>query len=99
MPKCKLSPSGTAIAESPRVIQKVVTYYECGIQEHYKKDFPKLKNKNQGNQAGNNGAQARAYDLGGNKPNQIRTSLWKKTEDKSEEKQLEDVQIVRDFLE
>nr|GEV55401.1 hypothetical protein [Tanacetum cinerariifolium] len=55
--------------EIPRVIQKVVTCYKCGIQGYYKKDCLKLKNKNHGNQAGNGEAHARAYALGGNKPN------------------------------
>nr|GFA76674.1 hypothetical protein [Tanacetum cinerariifolium] len=41
--------------------QRVVTFFECGVQGHYKRDFPKLKNKNRGNQAGNGNAQARAY--------------------------------------
>ncbi|GKE41761.1 putative reverse transcriptase domain-containing protein [Tanacetum coccineum] len=31
---------------------------------HYKRDFPKLKNKNQGNQSGNGNAMARAYAVG-----------------------------------
>ncbi|GJX02138.1 putative reverse transcriptase domain-containing protein [Tanacetum coccineum] len=44
--------------------QWVVTCYECGVQRHYKKDYPKLKNKNQGNQAGNGNAVARAYVVG-----------------------------------
>nr|GEW85805.1 retrotransposable element Tf2 [Tanacetum cinerariifolium] len=50
-------------------VQRVVTCFECGIQGHYEKDFPKLKNKNRGNQAGNGEAHARAYALGGNKAN------------------------------
>ncbi|GJY97159.1 putative reverse transcriptase domain-containing protein [Tanacetum coccineum] len=50
-------------------IQKVVTCFECEIQGHYKKDGPKLKNKNRGNQARNSEAHARAYALGGDKPN------------------------------
>ncbi|GJR32307.1 putative reverse transcriptase domain-containing protein [Tanacetum coccineum] len=41
-----------------------VTCYECGVQGHYKKDCPKLKNKNQGNQAGDGNAVARAYAVG-----------------------------------
>ncbi|GJU97118.1 putative reverse transcriptase domain-containing protein [Tanacetum coccineum] len=32
--------------------QRGVTCYECRVQGHYKKDCPKLRNKNQGNQAG-----------------------------------------------
>nr|GEU54116.1 putative reverse transcriptase domain-containing protein [Tanacetum cinerariifolium] len=52
-----------------KAIQKVVTCYECGIQGYYKKDCLKLKIKNRGNQAGNDEAHARAYALGGNKPN------------------------------
>ncbi|GJS65067.1 putative reverse transcriptase domain-containing protein [Tanacetum coccineum] len=44
--------------------QWVVTCYECGVQRHYKKDYPKLKNKNQGNQAGNGNVMARAYAVG-----------------------------------
>ncbi|GJY47025.1 hypothetical protein Tco_0436088 [Tanacetum coccineum] len=38
---------------------------------HFKSNFPKLKNKNQGNQAGNGNVVARAYDVGtaGTNPN------------------------------
>ncbi|GKB79111.1 putative reverse transcriptase domain-containing protein, partial [Tanacetum coccineum] len=51
--------------------QRGVTCYECGVQGHYKKDCPKLRNKNQGNQAGNGNAVARAYVVGtaGTNPN------------------------------
>ncbi|GJS75514.1 putative reverse transcriptase domain-containing protein [Tanacetum coccineum] len=38
--------------------------HACGIQRHYKKDNPKLKNKNQGNSAGNGRATTRAYAVG-----------------------------------
>ncbi|GJU42561.1 putative reverse transcriptase domain-containing protein [Tanacetum coccineum] len=47
-----------------RAIQRVVTCFECGVQGHYKKDYPKLKNNNHGNQVGNGGATARAYSVG-----------------------------------
>ncbi|GJR34836.1 putative reverse transcriptase domain-containing protein [Tanacetum coccineum] len=51
--------------------QRGVTCFECGVQGHYKKDYPKLRNKNQGNQAGNCNVVARAYDVGtaGTNPN------------------------------
>ncbi|GJU43414.1 putative reverse transcriptase domain-containing protein [Tanacetum coccineum] len=117
---------------------------------HYKIDYPKLKNKNQGNQAGNGKARAKAYVVGtaGTDPNSnvvtelgsfdvsigmdwlakyhavivcdekiVRISFGneiliihgdriflahvttKKAKDKSEEKRLEYVPIVRDFRE
>ncbi|GJT51300.1 retrotransposon protein, putative, ty3-gypsy subclass [Tanacetum coccineum] len=44
--------------------QRVVTCFECGFQGHYKKDYPKLKNNNRGNQARNGEATARAYAVG-----------------------------------
>nr|GEV04672.1 reverse transcriptase domain-containing protein [Tanacetum cinerariifolium] len=125
------------------------------FEGHYKKDCPKLRNKNQGNQAGIGNAMVRAYVVGtiGSNPNSnlvtgtfllnnhyalilfdtgadtnfVSTALsslidivpttqdhgydielvavflahitTKKAEDKSEEKRLEDVPIVRDFPE
>nr|GEY97552.1 putative reverse transcriptase domain-containing protein [Tanacetum cinerariifolium] len=47
-----------------RTTQNVVTYYECGVQGHYKKDCPKLKNGNRGNQGGNDNAPAKVYMVG-----------------------------------
>nr|GEV35844.1 hypothetical protein [Tanacetum cinerariifolium] len=49
-----------AQGENPRGI----TWFECGVQGHYKSDCPKLKNGNQGNRAGNGNVVARAYAVG-----------------------------------
>ncbi|GJX27130.1 putative reverse transcriptase domain-containing protein [Tanacetum coccineum] len=51
--------------------QRVLTCYECRAQDHFRSDCPKLKNKNQGNRAGNGNAVARAYVVGtaGTNPN------------------------------
>ncbi|GJZ44314.1 putative reverse transcriptase domain-containing protein, partial [Tanacetum coccineum] len=38
--------------------QNVITCYECGVQGHIKRDCPKLKNGNCGNQRGNDNAPA-----------------------------------------
>nr|GEX79401.1 putative reverse transcriptase domain-containing protein [Tanacetum cinerariifolium] len=46
-----------------------VTCYECGAQGYYKKDCPKLRNKNQRNKAGNGNAVARAYAVGTTRTN------------------------------
>nr|GFB34784.1 putative reverse transcriptase domain-containing protein [Tanacetum cinerariifolium] len=46
--------------------------YECGVQGHFKRECPKLKNhNNQGNQSGRNNAPARVYAVGraGTDPN------------------------------
>ncbi|GJR94641.1 putative reverse transcriptase domain-containing protein [Tanacetum coccineum] len=53
------------------VCTKGVTCYECGVQGFYKKDCPRLRNKNQGNHAGNGNAMAKAYAIGtaGTNPN------------------------------
>nr|GEV08437.1 reverse transcriptase domain-containing protein [Tanacetum cinerariifolium]GEX92470.1 reverse transcriptase domain-containing protein [Tanacetum cinerariifolium] len=66
---------GTKVGQKP-------TCFECGAQGHFKREFPKLKNNNHGNQGGNDNALAKVYA---------------DNEDKSEKKRLEDVLIVRDF--
>nr|GFB06336.1 hypothetical protein [Tanacetum cinerariifolium] len=38
--------------------------YECGAQGHFKRNCPKLKNNNSGNQGRNDNAQARVYVVG-----------------------------------
>ncbi|GKB84818.1 hypothetical protein Tco_0957090, partial [Tanacetum coccineum] len=48
----------------PGVNQRVLTCFECGAQGHFKSNYPKLKNRNQGNQARNGNAVARAYAMG-----------------------------------
>ncbi|GJZ69524.1 putative reverse transcriptase domain-containing protein [Tanacetum coccineum] len=51
--------------------QRVLTCFECGAHGHFKSNCPKLRNKNQGNQAGNGNDVARAYVVGtaGTNPN------------------------------
>ncbi|GKF70873.1 putative reverse transcriptase domain-containing protein [Tanacetum coccineum] len=42
------------------------TYFECGVQGHFKKECPRMKNNkgNHGNQAGNDRAPAKVYVVG-----------------------------------
>ncbi|GJX61222.1 putative reverse transcriptase domain-containing protein [Tanacetum coccineum] len=47
-----------------RATQNDVTCYECGVQGHYKKNCPKLKNGNRGNLCGNINAPAKVYEVG-----------------------------------
>nr|GFC14980.1 reverse transcriptase domain-containing protein [Tanacetum cinerariifolium] len=102
--------------------------YECGVQGHFKRECPKLKNNNNhGNQGGRNNAPARGKETliihgdGSNQGNATRLSIIlstktekyvmkgfpvflahitkKEVEDKSKKKRLDDVPIVRNFLE
>ncbi|GJY82896.1 putative reverse transcriptase domain-containing protein [Tanacetum coccineum] len=61
---CRGSAAAANNQRAPRAIQRVVTCFECGVQGPYKKDCPKLKNKNRGNQAKNGEARASAYAVG-----------------------------------
>ncbi|GJS39750.1 putative reverse transcriptase domain-containing protein [Tanacetum coccineum] len=104
--------------------QNAGTFYECGVQGHFKRDYPKLKNGNRSNQRGNVNALAKVYVVGNagtNPDSNVVTNTFllndryasilfdtgvdithvttKETEDKSGEKRLEDVPIVRDFPE
>ncbi|GJU67142.1 putative reverse transcriptase domain-containing protein [Tanacetum coccineum] len=47
-----------------KTTQNAVTCYECGVQGHFKKDFPKLKNGNRGNRGGNGNAPIKVYVVG-----------------------------------
>nr|GEV24972.1 hypothetical protein [Tanacetum cinerariifolium] len=42
--------------------QNASTCYECGVQGNFKRDCPKLKNKNHVNQGGNGNAPVKVYD-------------------------------------
>ncbi|GJZ68481.1 putative reverse transcriptase domain-containing protein [Tanacetum coccineum] len=87
--------------------QQCVTYYECGVQGHYKKDCPKLETRIREIKLEMvmlwQGLMLWARQGQTQTPMLLRVFLEhitvKKAEDKSEEKRLEDVQIVRDFPE
>ncbi|GJY76175.1 reverse transcriptase domain-containing protein [Tanacetum coccineum] len=49
---------------APRTTQNTVTCYECGVQGHFKKYCPKLKNGNRVNQHGNSNTPAKVYVVG-----------------------------------
>ncbi|GJQ97293.1 putative reverse transcriptase domain-containing protein [Tanacetum coccineum] len=54
---------------TPRPNQGVVTCFECGVQGHYRKDCPKVKNQNHRNKARVPDARGKAYVLRGGDAN------------------------------
>ncbi|GJU13067.1 putative reverse transcriptase domain-containing protein [Tanacetum coccineum] len=54
---------------TPGPNQGVITCFECGAQEHYRKDCPKVKNQNCGNKARVPDVRGKAYVLGGGNAN------------------------------
>nr|GEW93723.1 putative reverse transcriptase domain-containing protein [Tanacetum cinerariifolium] len=61
-PKCNYHHDGQCAS-------KILTCLECGAQGHFKSNCLKLKSKNQGNQAENGNAVARAYAVGNARKN------------------------------
>ncbi|GKC13093.1 putative reverse transcriptase domain-containing protein [Tanacetum coccineum] len=54
----------TMVHVLPNATSQKPTCYECGVQGHFKRDYPKLKNNNRGNQGGNCNALAKVYAVG-----------------------------------
>ncbi|GJX36211.1 putative reverse transcriptase domain-containing protein [Tanacetum coccineum] len=61
--RVKIEQQLAAVQEGTRAGQKP-TCYECGAKRHFKRDCPKLKNNNHGNQGGNGNAPAKVYVVG-----------------------------------
>ncbi|GKC62461.1 reverse transcriptase domain-containing protein [Tanacetum coccineum] len=63
---CRVSgPSGNNNnRENSGTTQNAITCYECGVQGDFKKDCPKLKNGNRGNQRGNGNAPTKVFVVG-----------------------------------
>nr|GEU92492.1 putative reverse transcriptase domain-containing protein [Tanacetum cinerariifolium] len=62
-PKCNYHHDGPCAPKCHKCNKKP-TCYECGAQGYFKKDYPKLKNKNRGTQGGNAIAPAKVYVVG-----------------------------------
>nr|GEW10751.1 hypothetical protein [Tanacetum cinerariifolium] len=80
--KCKIHYAGLCTMRCGNFgNQPGIVCYECGRPRHFRKDYPKLRNQNRGNQTGNkngnktgnqtggNEATARAYAIRGGEPN------------------------------
>ncbi|GJW35966.1 putative reverse transcriptase domain-containing protein [Tanacetum coccineum] len=67
---CKIQPAAANNNQRAQgANQRVLTCFECGAQGHFRSNYPKPRNQNQGNQAGNGNAMARAYAVGTAKTN------------------------------
>ncbi|GKC68731.1 putative reverse transcriptase domain-containing protein [Tanacetum coccineum] len=65
MPKCsKCNYHHNGPCRATRTNQQGTDCYKCGAQGHFKKECPKLKNKNHGNQGGNSNASSKVYVVG-----------------------------------
>nr|GEV92058.1 reverse transcriptase domain-containing protein [Tanacetum cinerariifolium] len=74
---CRAAVAATT-QRAPLANQRVVTYFKCSRQGHYKSNYPKLKNQNRGNKEANKDAHGRAYALGrgdGNPDSNILTRI------------------------
>ncbi|GJZ35605.1 putative reverse transcriptase domain-containing protein, partial [Tanacetum coccineum] len=69
LPFCNRSVVTVTTQGTPGPNQGVVTCFECGVQGHYRKDCPKVKNQNRGNKARVPDARGKAYVLGGGDAN------------------------------
>ncbi|GJZ60863.1 putative reverse transcriptase domain-containing protein [Tanacetum coccineum] len=58
---CRSPAAAANNQRAPWANQRVVTFFECRAHGHLKRDCPKLKNNNRGNQVGNGGATTMAY--------------------------------------
>ncbi|GJX97549.1 hypothetical protein Tco_0353347 [Tanacetum coccineum] len=97
-----------AYAMDWKELKKMMTVKYCS--GHFKRDCLKLKNRNRGNQGGNGNTLTKVYVVGNARTNLDSNVITghlvflvhvttKETKDKSEEKRLEDVPIVRYFPE
>ncbi|GKF11527.1 putative reverse transcriptase domain-containing protein, partial [Tanacetum coccineum] len=59
-----LCAQNTNITMTEHWVGQKPTCYECGAQGHFKRDCPKLKNNNYGNQGGNGNAPSKVYAVG-----------------------------------
>nr|GEZ88739.1 reverse transcriptase domain-containing protein [Tanacetum cinerariifolium] len=81
-----------------RAIPKGNGCFECGAPGHFKRNYPKLKNKDEGNVNAQGWVYAERKWNGSRDPNS-NVIFAKKEDDKSKGKQLKDIPIVRDFSE